>query len=169
MPWLISLAASEPEKAILILDSKNGELAVQAAQILFDMGRKVAIIDDMRVWTQLKARYADLNPFGSAVATYLRDPLDVIFANETITHTLIPEPNNDAKNRYFRAWPQKLIDCSMRMMLKRNTALATPGGSASILADGDMLKGFAEIEAKEGDPTLAAQSRAILGMQEPRH
>ena len=165
MPWLFSLAASEPNKAILVLDSKNGELAIQAARMLADMGRKVAVIDDMGVWPELEPYHIQLNSFGAVVAAHNRDPRDVIFANETVTNTVLPEPaGGPDKNKHFRDVPKEIIEFCNTLMLARNPNLATPGAAATILNNPDMLKSFAEIEAQEGSPMLQAQANTVLEM-----
>lgn len=103
MPWLFSLLSSSPDEAILCLDSKNGEMAIQAAEMAARMGRKVAVIDDMGVWPELAQYRVSPNPFGAAVSAYLRDPRDVLFATETINTALISEPARaDAKDKYWR-------------------------------------------------------------------
>ncbi len=170
MPWLFSFAASEPDKAILVLDSKNGELAIQTIPMLIKLGRKVALIDDMGVWTDLEAHRTALNPFGAAVAAMRRDPRQLVFASETIGATLIEEPKDgDAKNKYFREWPRTLIAFAMGVSLKRDPVTATPGAASAILADPDMLRTFAEVEAEEGDGILKSQAKAILGMLGHEH
>ncbi|MEO1721954.1 MAG: TraM recognition domain-containing protein [Pseudomonadota bacterium] len=169
MPWLCSLAASEPEKAILVLDSKNGEIAIQAAGMLAAWGRKVVVIDDMGVWPVLAPYRTTLNPFGAIIAAALRDPRDVIFPMETVTHTLIEEPKDDQKNRYWRGWPQKLIAFGTRALLKRDPHAATPGAVATLLGDQDMLKSFVEIEAEEDHGALGMMARTILAMTQHEH
>lgn len=169
MVWLYSYAASEPEKAVLCLDSKNGEMAIQAARMLAAMGRKVAIIDDMGVWTDLAAYCISLNPFGAAVATFQRDPRDMIFTTENITFAGIKEPPDDAKNTYFRAWPRNLIEFCILVLAKRQLQLVIPGGTSSLLSNQDMLLRFAHIEAEEGDPYLQGLARSILAMAKHEH
>lgn len=169
MPWLCSLAASEPEKAILVPDSKNGELAIQAAAMLAAWGRKVFVIDDMGVWPVLAPCRTTLNPFGAIIAAARRDPRDVIFPMETVTHTLIEEPKDNAKDRYWRAWPRKKISFAARTLLKRNPDTATPGAVATLLGHQDMLKSFAETEAEEDHGALGMMARAILSMAEHEH
>lgn len=150
VPKLLSFAASEPEKAVKVIDSKDGEIAAQAAPMLHEMGRKVAVIDDFGVRPELAHLRVSLNPFGAVVATHLNDPRDTLFATETVNHALIEEPKDDAKNRYFRAWPRNLIEFALAALLKRDPALATPGAVAALLADPDLLLSIAEIEAEEG-------------------
>jgi len=103
--------------------------------MLAEMGRKVVVIDDLNTRPELAAYREFLNPFGSVVSTYQSEPLEVTFAADTITHALIPEPSNDDKNRYFRAWPRNFIEFGTRLLLKRNSELATPGGVAAILGN----------------------------------
>jgi len=172
MPGLLSLAASEPEKAILVLDSKDGEIAAQAAPMLAKMGRKVVVIDDLNTRPELAAYRASLNPFGSVVSTYQSEPLDLTFATETITQALIPEPSNDDKNRYFRAWPRNFIEFGTRLLLKRSSALTTPGGVAALLGNSQMLQDFAGIEAEEAlenDPALATAAMGVRDMAGREH
>ena len=174
MPWLYSFAASEPDKAVLVLDSKNGEMAIQVAEMLAGMGRKVAVIDDMGVWTDLEAYRISLNPFGAAVATYKRDPRDMIYTSENITYAAIKEPaDGDAKNIFFRAWPRNLIEFCILLYAKRNLQLVIPGGVSLLLSNQDMLLQFATIEAEEGDPYLKGLARSIVAMskheQWPQH
>ncbi len=169
MPWLFSFAASEPEKAILVLDSKNGEMAIQAAETMAKLGRKVAVIDDMGVWPELAPYRIRLNPFGAAVAAMKRDPQLVLFAGDTIANALIEEPQGDAKNKYFRAWPRTLIEFGMGVQLKRDPVTATPGAVSSILSDPEMLDVLASVEAEEGSGALKDQARAIRKMAHHEH
>ena len=50
MPWLFSYAACDNGTAVLGLDSKDGEMAMQSATMLAGLGHKVAVIDDFRTW-----------------------------------------------------------------------------------------------------------------------
>ena len=170
MPWLYSFAVSEPNKAVLCLDSKNGEMAIQAAKMLARMGRKVTIIDDMGVWTDLEAYRISLNPFGAAVSTFRRDPRDMIYTTENITYAAVKEPpDGDAKNIYFRAWPRNLIEFCILLYAKRNLHLVIPGGVSLLLSNQAMLLQFAAIEAEEGDPYLQGLARSIVAMSKHEH
>ena len=169
MPWVFSLLSSVSMRGLLCLDSKDGEMAIQMARMIAKLKRKVVVIDDMGVWPELDEYRIDLNPFGAVVQAYLRDKRDVIYAMETITHALIAEPEGDAKNKYWRAWPRNLIEFALGVLLKRDPHMATPGAVSAILCDPEMLRGFAEIEAEEGDGLLRSQARAILDMQGHEH
>ncbi|CUI01868.1 type IV secretory system conjugative DNA transfer family protein [Leisingera aquaemixtae] len=171
MPWLYSFAASERDKAVLCLDSKNGEMAIQAAEMLARTGRKVAIIDDMGVWTDLEAYRVSLNPFGAAVATFQRDPRDMVYTSENITHAAIKEPpgGEDAKNLYFRAWPRNVIEFCILVYAKRDVRLLIPGGVSQLLSRPDTLLQFAAIEAEEGDAYLKGLAQSIVAMSRHEH
>lgn len=170
MPWLFSYLAALPQEAILNLDSKNGEMAIQAAKMAAELGRKVAVIDDMGVWPELAAYRVAPNPFGAALSAYQREPRDVLFATETINSALIPEPaDGDAKNKYWRDSPQDLLKFAQNVLLKRNPETTTPGATSLILNDPDMLRSFAEIEAEEGAPMLRAQAKNLLEMVGHEH
>ncbi|MEM7399826.1 MAG: hypothetical protein AAF354_12925 [Pseudomonadota bacterium] len=170
MPWLFAFLSSSSQEAILCLDSKNGEIAIQAAKMAAAMGRKVAVIDDMGVWPELEPYRVSLNAFGSAVSAYRRDPREVLFATETINHALIPEPAGGAgKNKYFFDAPKDLLEFSQHVLLKRNPEGATPGATALILNDPDLLKSYAEIEAKEGAPMIRAMAKNLLEMAGHEH
>ena len=169
MVWLQCLIASEPHKAVLVFDCKGAELAHQALPMLKAIGRTAYLIDDFDTCPELAEFRVTLNAFGSTAAAYARSPKQVIYANETITGALIEEPNDDAKNRYWRDDPRGKITFANNLMLKRDPSLATPGAAASLLADPDMLHGFASIEVEEDEGFLKAQARAYLASEPHEH
>lgn len=169
MVAIFSYISSARERPVMVCDVKEGELVAQCADMLERMGIPVSIIDDMNVRPELARFRVELNPFGAIVAAYNSDPRDVIFAIETITNALIPEPTNDQKNRYWRAWARLLLEFAVRCLLKRPTAPCTPGAAASILADFEMLVSYAEIEAEEGDAFLMSLAKSIMGMRDHEH
>ncbi|GAA6207889.1 hypothetical protein NBRC116601_11820 [Cognatishimia sp. WU-CL00825] len=145
-------------------------MAIQSADMLAKMGRKVAVIDDMSVWTDLDAYRISLNPFGAAVSTYERDPRDMIFTTENITFATIKEPpDGDAKNLYFRAWPRNLIEFCILLYAKRHLQQVIPGGVSMLLGNQQMLLRFAAIETEEGDPYLKGLAQSILAMSSHEH
>ncbi|MEM9046708.1 MAG: type IV secretory system conjugative DNA transfer family protein, partial [Pseudomonadota bacterium] len=168
LPALFSFAA-DLDAAILILDSKNGEIAAQAAAMLHAMGRIVYVIDDLGARPELARFRIPLNPYAPAISAQRRDPRDVSFATDRIAHTYIEEPKEDAKNKYFRAWPRTLIEFALWLNLKRDPNAATPGAVSVILSDPEMLRSFAQIEAEEGDGILQSQAKAILEMAGHEH
>lgn len=173
MPWLFSLLASKDRPCILILDSKDGEIAAQCAPMLKQLGVPTAVIDETGVLPADIHGRTTLNPVQSVVDTYLRDPLDLVFATDGITQTAIEEPDRDERNRYWRSWPRLLIEFVILLLLKRNPELATPGGIWMVLSNPEQLKRFAEIEASEATgmlKTLAIQVKDMSGHEHmPQH
>lgn len=169
MVWLFSLLASEPNKAIAVFDSKDGELASQTADMIARMGRKVAILDDMGVFPADCPHRVSLNPLGGVTSVYKRDSRDLVFATENANNALIPDPPNDARNQYWRDEPKSLIEFCTYVLLKRNPKLATPGGVWGLLGNPAMLKTFAQIEAEEGDGMLKVLARNVLEMMGHEH
>lgn len=164
MPWLFSLAASDPTKAIAVFDSKDGELQSQTAEMFVAMGRKVAILDGMEVVPLTNPYLVPLNPMGGVTASFQKDPRDLIFASENVNHALIPEPDRDERNAYWRQEPRTLIEFATYVLLKRNPLLAIPGGVWSLIGNPAMLRKFASIEADEGDVQLKVLALNVLEM-----
>lgn len=169
MPAIFSYASTALTQPVLVVDVKDGELAAQVGPMLNAMGIPVAVIDDFDVREELSEFRVSVNPFGAMVDAYVNDARDLIFGIETITETLVPEPANDERNAYFRAWPRKIVAFAAGYLLKRKPALCTPGAVAALLNDQDMLISFAEIEVEEGEPLLKGQAQAILAMRGHEH
>ncbi len=169
MIWLFSLLASSDRPSILILDSKDGEIAAQCAEMLRMLGVPTAVIDDMCVLPEGTHGRTDLNALQSVVDTSLHAPEDLLFAADAVTQTLIEEPERDERNRYWRAWPRLLIDFAIHTLLKRNPVLATPGGVWTLLSNPMQLARFAEIEAVEATGMLKTLAQNMLGMVEHEH
>lgn len=168
-PAIFSYASTAIERPVLACDVKDGELAAQCVPMLHAMGIPVGVIDDFETRPELAEFRASVNPFGSMVSTFKEDPRDLIFASKTMMETLIPEPSNDERNRYFRSWPRKINSFAAECLLKRKPASCTPGGTASIVNDPDMLISFAEIEAVEGTHSLKKKAKALLSMVGHEH
>lgn len=162
--WLFSMLASDPTKAIAIFDSKDGELAWQCADMIAAQGRKVAILDDMGVFPADNSHRLTLNPLGAVVDTFERDARDLVFASENANFALIPEPERDERNAYWRREAQALIEFATYVLLKRNPLLAIPGGVWGLLGNPAMLRKFAQIEAQEGDDMLKVLALNVLEM-----
>ncbi|MEM9699407.1 MAG: TraM recognition domain-containing protein [Pseudomonadota bacterium] len=169
MPSLFSTLASSDRPAVLLLDSKDFEIARQVAPMLEEMGVPYVLLDDTG---NLPANFPGkvrFNPLSSVVDTFKVKPEDLAFANEAVTHTLIEEPEKDERNRYWRAWPRILISFAVHLLLKRNPDLVTPGGLWSLLSSPQKTVRFAEIEAIEGDGMLKVLAENIIGMSSHEH
>jgi type IV secretion system protein VirD4 len=181
MPWLYSYlstrAANRP--AVLCLDSKNGEMADQAAPMIAEMGIPVAIIDDLS--TLNRGKWADkpnpyltnVNPLSSVIDVYKNSPEDVVFASKSANLALVPEPPNDARNSWFRRMPRLFIEFATFALLKRNAQFATPGGIWELISNPELLLKIAAVEADEDDGMLGALARDVVDVlqheQGPQH
>jgi len=167
LPWLQSMVA-DPARAIVIADSKEGEIAAQCAAMCAKHGRKVAIIDEFGVLDPVfgpdNPYKVSVNRFGAVIASYVKEKGELIFSTENATQALIEEPPRDQRNAYWRDEPRTLIEFAKCALLKRNTRLATPGGVWSILSDPDLLLQIANIEADEGEEYLRALALHVQGM-----
>lgn len=166
---IMSMLSGVPDKAMMALDVKDGELAAQTVKMIADFGLKVGVIDDLRVRPELEGYRIELNPFGAIVSAFVRDPRDLVFAFEMLLEALIPEPSNDERNRYFRDWPRKIIEFAIRLLLKRDPALVTPGGAAVIIASNEMLLMYAQIESEEDDGPLKDLGEDLIDMSTHDH
>jgi len=169
MVTLFSLLSSNPDKAIAVFDSKDGEFAWQTAEMIAASGRKVAILDDMGVFPDDHPLKVSLNPLGAVTSAFERDRRDLIFASENATYALIPEPENDERNAYWRLEPRTLIEFATYVLMKRNSRLAIPGGVWSLIGNPKMLKKMAMIEAAEGDGMLKVLAMNVVEMMEHEH
>lgn len=167
VPWLQSLIA-DYERAIVIADSKDGEIAAQCAPMCAKYGRKVAIIDPFGILDESfgpeNPYKVSINSFGAVIASYLKDTGELIFSTETAVQALIEEPPRDQRNAYWRDEPRTLIEFATCTLLVRNPKLVTPGGAWSILSDPNLLRQIAEVEAEEGNEHLRALALHVLGM-----
>ncbi|MGS4884946.1 type IV secretory system conjugative DNA transfer family protein [Roseibium sp. MB-4] len=166
MPWLLSLIA-EKKRAIIVTDSKEGEIAAQAASLCALHGRKVAVIDDFGIHRLEPNLACNLNPFGALVSAFESAPGELIFSIDTACQAAIPEPRDDAKNQYFRDEPRTLIEFAIAALLQRG--YCTPGAVWSMLAHTEMLMQAASLHADEGDEYLGALAAHVLGMYEHEH
>ncbi|WP_425088882.1 type IV secretory system conjugative DNA transfer family protein [Stappia sp.] len=164
IPWLQSLIA-DTSRAIVVTDSKEGEIAAQCAPLCAGYGRRVAIVDDFGVLGPGVPWRVALNRLGAITRSHAAAPSELIFATETACHALIEEPPRDERNRYFRDEPRTLIEYAICSLLHRTPRLVTPGGVWTLLCDPELLLQAAAIDAEEGDEALRALARHVLGMR----
>lgn len=163
--WTLSLL-SDKNRAIVINDCKDGEIAGQIAETCHRYGRKVAIIDDFGVLGWDNPFRVSLNPFGSLLAAHENQDGELVFAIETANHSLIPEPPNDGKNQYFRDEPRTLQEFCEIELLDADPSLALPGGVWSMLSDPDVLLSAARTAVEEGDEVRRSLGLHVLDMHE---
>ena len=164
LPWLQSLI-TDTERAVIITDSKEGEIAGQAAAMCAAMGRKVAIIDEFGVLGADNPYRVSLNPYGGVLNSFAKDNGELLFASENACHAVIEEPEGDARNQYWRDEPRTLIEFGLNSLLVRNPRLATPGGVWGMLSNPELMGQAALIETEEGDEAMQALARHVIGME----
>ena len=168
VPWVESMLADQ-NRAIIVTDSKDGEIAAQCADMCAKHGRKVAIIDDFNILGTDNPYKIQINPFGGVIASHKKANGELIFSAEAACHGLIEEPSGgDSKNLYFREEPRAMIEYVLSSYLARNAKLAIPGGIWSLLADPDTLHKMAVIDSAEGDSALSALCHPCCGDAEKR-
>jgi len=163
VPWLLSLIGDH-NRAVIVNDCKNGEIAAQCADACARYGRKVAIIDDFGVLGKDNPYRVSINPFGGMIAAHKSNNGELVFATETANHALISEPENDVRNEYWRSEPRTLQEFAELALLKRHPKLAVPGGVWAMLANPDILLSAAKVEKEEGDEVLSALGAHIVDM-----
>lgn len=168
VPWLQSMVADQ-SRAIVIADSKEGEIAAQCAGMCARHGRKVAIIDDFGVLGEINPYQISLNRLGGVIGAFEKANGELIFSAENACQALIEEPPRDARNAYWRDEPRTIIEFAISTLLARNTRLATPGGVWSLIANPEILQTAAKIEAEEGDEALSALALHMIDMFNNEH
>ena len=167
--WLQSLLP-DWSRAIVITDSKEGEIAAQCVPMCIKYGRKVAVIDEFGILRGLfgpdDPYHVSLDRFGAVARSFVLQNGELVFSIDNACHALIEEPPKDSKNRYFRDEPRTLIEYAECSLLESNPSFAVPGGVWSLLADADLLLQRAEIDIEEGSEYLQALARRVIGMSE---
>lgn len=165
VPWIQSLI-SDAGRALVVMDSKDGEIAAQCTRLCVEAGRKVAVIDDFGVLGFDHPCHISLNPLGGLIAAQARESGELVFTSDSANHALIEEPANDARNKYWREEPRALIEYASLSLLNRNPNLATPGGVWSVLTNPVLMQRIAKVDADEGGQALAALARHTLEMSQ---
>lgn len=162
---------SDNSLALIINDVKDGEIAAQIADMCCKHGRKFGVLDDFQVLgADYPYRYS-LNPFGSIVSTNERNQSDLLYSIETAAHAIIPEPQGDSKNQFFRDVPREELDLGIRILLGHRPDMVTPGALYALMSDPDIWKSAVEIAAEEGDPALKSRAQQSIDMRnnDPEH
>lgn len=172
LPTILSLL-DDPTIAIGVNDIKGGEVSNQVVPVCEKLGRKLGIVDEFGERSELKDYRVSLNPFGDLAEMLKSSVFDVPFAIENISHALIEEPKDDAKNFYWRESPRAdFLELAINVLLSHNPRLAFPGGLHGLLSDPEMWKQALEIEAEEGEEEhvkAAAKQTLAIREQNPEH
>ena len=165
MAWLFSLLP-DTNRAIVYNDCKDGEAAIQAAEMCHRFGRNVAILDESAVTGENNPFRVDLSPFGSVRDAHEKANGELVFAIDNANHALIPEPPNDGKNQYFRDEPRTLLEFCETELLNGDPRMVTPGMVWSMLANTEVLLSAARIAVEDGDEVRQALGGHVLDMHE---
>lgn len=162
---------ADHDRAIVINDVKDGEIASQIADMCLKNGRKFAVIDDSHVLGRDYPHRISVGAFGNVLTAHEQDSPDLLFEIENVCLTLIDEPKDDAKNKYFREVPREFIAFGILALLAHSPRLVTPGGLAALIGDPETWNSVIDIEAEEGD--ALTRSRALqlkeLRDKDPEH
>lgn len=170
VPAIQSLLAST-KQAIIINDVKNGEIADQIAALCTKRGRKFAVVDPMHVLGKDYPHLIELNAFGSAVDLGQDDADDFPFAVEKITHGLIDEPKDNAKDKFWRDGPREFIEFGIKTLHHHSPRLCTPGGLHSFLSNPQTLSSAIELETHDPQSPVRDLASQLLDMRthNPEH
>lgn len=165
LPTIMSMLP-DPTVALFANDVKSGEIAAQIAPLCEKVGRKFGIVDLFGERPELSRYRISLNPFGDLKDMLLDGVSDLPFHIENISHALIEEPKDDAKNFYWRESPRGFIEAGITMLGEHNVRLAFAGGLHALLSDPESWKSALETAVEEGEPHLKAAARQLIDMRE---
>ncbi len=171
LPTILSLL-DDPTISIGINDIKEGEVASQVAPVCAKLGRKLAIVDEFGARPELHQYRVSLNPFGDLGEMLKSSVLDVPFAIENISHALIDEPKDDARNFYWRESPRTdFIELAVNILLAHNPRLAFPGALHGLLSDPDSWEKALKVEIEEGKDHVKAAAKQTIALRDhnPEH
>lgn len=170
VPAIQALIAKR-DLALIINDVKDGEIAAQIAALCERYHRPFAVLDDFEVLGEDNPHRIALNPFGSLIETHEHQPEDLLYSVETAVQALIPEPQHDSKNQYFRDVPREEMDLGIRILLRQSPGLATPGGLCALMGDPELWKSAVDLAAHEGDAALKSRAQQSIEMRtnDPEH
>lgn len=160
--------ARSPERPSMVVFDIKGELAGQCAGALRRAGIEVAVIDDTGL---LRYRPATrLNPFGLIVRAARNGSEALPTLVRLAAFTLEPEPEGDARNKYFRDGPRDLLRFIIEYLARLCPEDCTPSATGHVLGSDDLLDAALE-EAAEQDSALGQLARRLMEKraQNPQH
>ena len=151
--------ALSPERPSMVVFDIKGELAGQCAAALRRAGIEVAVIDDTGL---LRCRpVTRLNPFGLIVRAARNASEELATLVRMAAFTLEPEPEGDARNKYFRDGPRDLLRFIIEYLARLCPEDCTPSAAGHVLGSDDLLDAALE-EAAEQDSALGQLARRLL-------
>lgn len=152
--------------SLVINDVKQGEIAHQIAEMCARYGRKFGVIDPFHVMGADYPFRIELNAFGSAVDLGEDETDDFPFAVEKILFSLIDEPADDAKHKYWRDGPREICEFGVKTLHRHSPRLCTPGGLYAFLSNPRTLASAMELEADDPESPVRDIALQLLDMRE---
>ena len=161
------------ERGLVINDAKNGEITGQIGEMADKLGRKFGVNDPFNELGEDFPFKIRVNELSGLVSAYERGDPGLPFLIKGVTHTLIPEPDNDQRNFYWREEGRKRLRLALLSILKRNKALCTLGGLTAFISDARLFDRMTDIAAEEAEDrslrTLASQVRDMRERNPEHH
>lgn len=160
--------ALSPDRPSMVIFDVKGELAGQCAHALRRAGIEVAVVDDTDLLRWRPA--ARLNPFGLIVRAARHGLQELATLVRIAALTLEPEPEGDARNKYFRDGPRDLIRFVIEHLARICPEDCTPSAACHVLGSDDLLDPALEEEAAH-DTALGLLARRLMEKrsQNPQH
>ncbi|HRO48943.1 MAG TPA: type IV secretory system conjugative DNA transfer family protein [Hyphomicrobium sp.] len=160
--------ALSPDRPSMVIFDIKGELAGQCANALRRAGIEVAVIDDtglLRLQPETR-----LNPFGLIVVAAAQDSPELPSLVRLVALTLEPEPEGDARNKYFRDGPRDLLRFVIEYLARFCTEECTPSAAGHVLGSDDLLEAAFDAVA-DHDSALGQLARRLMEKrsENPQH
>ena len=164
VPWLQSMIA-DPNRTVIVTDVKDGEIAAQCAKMCAAYGRKVAIIDDFKIFGVDHPLRIGLNPYGGIIAAHEAKKGELVFATDNANNAIIEEPPRDQRNAYWRDEPRTLAEYCQLSILNHGRLDTYPGAVWSLLSDPEVFNAAVRIDRESDDRALKALAHHAEEMQ----
>ncbi|WP_171173687.1 type IV secretory system conjugative DNA transfer family protein [Ruegeria sp. HKCCD8929] len=172
LPMIQSMIADR-ERGQMINDAKNGEIASQIGAMAEQLGRKFGAIDPYNELGDDFPNKITVNELSGLVTAHRRNDPGLSMLVKGVAQTLVPEPDNDQRNFYWREEPRIRIRFAIRFLLERNPALCTLGGLSNFISDTRRFDRFTDIAAEEAEAravrVLAGQIREMRERNPEHH
>ncbi|MGJ8527448.1 type IV secretory system conjugative DNA transfer family protein [Maritalea sp.] len=185
--WLIlggagsgkSTAVTVPAIQSLLRDHSRGqwindvkaEIAPQIASMCIKHGRKFAIIDPTNQLGKDYPHTVHVNPLDHLVEAYKRKDTNILSMVESFANIVIPEPENDPKNKYFRTVPREIGELAALLILENQADNLTLGGIAALISDPETFNMAVDAACHDGNQFTKARARQIQELRDndPEH